>query len=135
VVRKENSSLSCGGLLTLPIGFRVKGGLRGSTFKRPSTYPTLDLLNLFNTIDDPTLADQQEVFAQVTNLALEALDRLSANLLDAPLHNGRHVGIGIFARTNLCLKQIISRTGQEERIGVVYVFRMLTSCERKAFFC
>lgn len=86
---------SMGLFTTLPTGFHWAKGLRGSVFPRPSTYPDIDFFaiveNLFNT--DPLL--QNASFAPLSAAALDALDRLSALVLDMPIHNRRHGSLGI----------------------------------------
>ena len=95
IFKNTYATVDLGFYTTLPIGFAFGKGFRGSSFDRPSNLPTLDLDRLFDIINNPTPQNQLTAFSTLSNLGLEALDRLSANLLDMPLHNGRHIGLAL----------------------------------------
>jgi hypothetical protein len=109
VLNKRFTKINAGLQLTLPTACAFAKGLKGSSFDRPHTYPHINLAKFIDLASDPnaTLAKQEEIFNAITELSLGALSRLSANLLDAPLGNGGHVGIGIVVRTETLLKRYI----------------------------
>lgn len=100
---------------TIPTAFKWFDGPKGSTFKRLNTLPTLDTDFLFDLIESPTTANQEKSFEIISDLATGALDRLAANLLDTPLGNGRHVGLGMFHQVTFDLDQFIDSTTRESQ--------------------
>ncbi len=98
-----------GVMLTLPTAFAWAKGLKGSTFPKPSTFPPLDLSQFVDLVSDPNPSPekQEELFEDLATFTLNALDRLSANLLDIPLGNGGHIGIGPVIRTHIDLKRYV----------------------------
>ncbi len=93
----QDSSFEFGtGLFTtLPTGFRCSNGLRGSLFNRPSHYPEIDFFSIINNLFTPDPVAQDSTFAPLSSAALDALDRLSALVLDMPIHTRRHASLGI----------------------------------------
>lgn len=102
VVRHWSSEIKLGFLLTIPTGGSFVKGMAGSSFEKDknAAMPTFDFNGLFN-LSEGTITEEtkQQAFSILSNFLLGALDRLSANLLDVPLGNGRHLGLGISART------------------------------------
>ena len=82
--------LNAGFLATIPTAYTLGQGFKGSHFKKTNLHPPFDLLAILNSVFvDP--AQAQEL---VTEFLLGALDHLSANLIEAPLGNNGHVGLG-----------------------------------------
>src|SRR5690606_31791093 len=73
---------------------------------KTSSVPTFNFETLFD-LAEPDITEEKkaEAFNMIRNFALGALDRLSANLLDAQLGNGGHLGVGLFIRTATTLDQ------------------------------
>lgn len=101
--KTTSTTIHVGVQATIPTAFKWFNGPNGSTYPRPNNFPTLDTDLFFTLIEDPTITNQELVFNKITALGLGALDRLAATLLDAPLGNARHLGVGIFEQNHLLL--------------------------------
>ncbi len=87
-----------GGFVTIPTAFAFKRGLRGTHFPKSCQQPNFDLNTLFNDSGfSPTPEMIEQAQEMVSSFALQAIDRVAANLLDTELGNNRHVGLGIVA--------------------------------------
>lgn len=107
---------------TIPTAFAVKKGLYGSTFKSVCRGPTLDLCNIFNNINDTDFLQ-----AQALAYAQAALEQFNANLIQIPLGNGGHFGLGMYMRTKTKLSSLIRRPWAthmfiRSRISAEYLF-------------
>lgn len=118
-----------GGYITLPTAFAVKKGMLGSSFAKPKTIPPLTIFEtLFDLALDPSLATaQEEAFNIVKNLLLDSFNRAASNLLDTPLGNGGHVGLGLFAHSCIPMSTFIKRQGATQvhmvsRLSAEYLF-------------
>ncbi|RTL07171.1 hypothetical protein EKK58_03270 [Candidatus Dependentiae bacterium] len=78
-------------LVTMPIGGAFVKGIAGSAFVGSPTVPVLDANILFDLL---VSGKQEEVFQTVSALGLDALDSLSATLLEQSLTNERHFSLG-----------------------------------------
>ena len=132
---------------TLPTAFRVVKEFKGTNFPRPREYPPpFDFCCLFELVNEFINAEgnpekQQEIQQQgvdiLTCTLLGALDRVAANLLDVPLGNNGHVGLGIYLRTKLKLRKILPKRKWAQnltwngRISLEYLF---PNRERRFFF-
>ena len=76
----------------------MKKGLRGSSFCLVKNRPILDLQELVGTISEALAAGQPATDPQAIGYALAALDNLGAMILDSPLGNGGHFGLGVVVR-------------------------------------
>lgn len=88
-------------LVTVPLGGSFITGLAGNSFTGSSTVPVLDLNDLVEMIIQ---GKQEEAFTVLNTLGLDALDRLSATLLEQSLPNGRHFSIGLGCVNKVKLK-------------------------------
>ena len=90
-------------LATLPTASAFKKGLKGTYFRKDVPRPTFSFASLFDAsnIEATTAVMQQFLF--------QALDHLSANLLDPQLGNGGHLGIGGLMRSVTPLRVFIKR--------------------------
>lgn len=107
ILNRPTHMWRCGGFLTLPTAWTWGGGFVGSQFPKPSTLPMFELEPLIDAIGNSSLTEAQTL---LTDFALDSFDRVAANLLDVPLGNGRHFGIGGFTRWKLPLHHFISTT-------------------------
>jgi len=93
-----------GGLMsTLPTAFALKNGLRGRHFKKTSCQPPATIIkDLICLAFDPNLTEAEKLAVALEELSvfgLGALDRLSAALIEKPLGNEGHFGLGLLLRT------------------------------------
>lgn len=107
---------------TIPTAFAVKKGLYGSTFHSVCPRPILDLCNIFKNITDPEFLQ-----AQALAYAQAALEQFNANLIQIPLGNGGHFGLGTYIRTKTKLNSLIRRPWANNmsirsRISAEYLF-------------
>ena len=110
---------------TIPTAFALKKGLYGSSFCKLCRGPILDFCELFD------LAIEQRDLKALQQLgetfAFAAIDHFSANLIDTPMGNGGHFGLGAYIRSKTPLSSIIKRPWAEHitmrsRISVEYLF-------------
>ena len=96
-----------GFLTTLPTAFAFEKGLKGTHFTRAIVRPDFDLVAFF------TLRDEQkndEANALAISYALQALDNLDAILLDTPLGNNGHVGLGVYLKNWMPISKYIKQS-------------------------
>jgi hypothetical protein len=95
-----------GVLATIPTAFAFKKGLYGSHFEKTTKRPCLDLCTIF---DLATAGKFDQLVQLGQQFAFAAIDQFSANLIDMPLGNGGHFGLGIYTRTKTRLSTLINR--------------------------
>lgn len=98
VVNRPSYKLRVGGLATIPTAFTWGGGFLGSSFAKPSTLPTFELEPIFNALEVPSTEAEQEAAMILRDFLLDAFDRVAADLIDVPLGNRGHLGLGIYMR-------------------------------------
>lgn len=98
VLNRPSYTLRVGGLVTLPTAFTWGAGFLGSSFAKPSTLPTFELDPIFNTLENPSIESEQEALIIVRDFLLDAFDRIAADLIDVPLGNNGHLGLGCYMR-------------------------------------
>ena len=98
VLKRPSFTLRCGGLATIPTAFTWGGGFLGSLFAKPSTLPTFELEPIFNAIENPGIESEQEAIRILKDFLLDAFDRVAADLIDVPLGNNGHLGLGVYMR-------------------------------------
>jgi len=133
IVRRENLALNLGFQATIPTAFAFKKGLKGSSFSqwkkiRHCKFSIQDLWDLA----------QEDVKAATeygTDFFLGMLDTLSANLLDAPLGNNQHLGIGLFFQNKSRLSYFFKRpwADQIHYKGNISLEYLLPRTERRLF--
>lgn len=102
VIKKKYLSTRMGFLATIPTAFAMKKGLRGTSLHRVKNRPLLDLVGIVNqAIVDHALPPQ------ALDFGFAALDNLGAMILEPPMGNGGHFGLGIFARNRSPLSSFI----------------------------
>jgi hypothetical protein len=95
-----------GVLATIPTAFAFKQGVYGSHFKKTTQRPCLDLCTIF---DLATVGNFAQLEAIAQQFVFKAIDQFSANLIDMPLGNGGHLGLGVYMRSKTRLSTLIKR--------------------------
>lgn len=84
---------------TIPTAFALKNGLYGANFVDRSTRPDVSikqLIDLYQSCkDDKDQTACQNLETIFKNVAFQSLDRLGENLLQTPLGNSGHFGLGL----------------------------------------
>jgi len=127
ILKRPSFTLRCGGLATVPTAWTWGKGFLGSSFAQPSTLPTFELTQLFNAIENPSVESQQEALAFIADFFLDSFDRMAADLIDVPLGNRRHLGVGIYMRGKTPLRcwldtSFAQRTNLTNRISLEWFF-------------
>jgi hypothetical protein len=98
VLKRPSYTWRLGGFTTVPTAFNWGAGFLGSSFAKPSTLPTFELDPIFSAIENPSAESEQEALLLVRDFMLDAFDRIAADLIDVPLGNRGHLGLGIYTR-------------------------------------
>lgn len=99
VVKNPRINMWFGPQLTIPTAKDFKRGLLAGEFNPDEPIPPFNLQYLFNlsplchSNEDPNLASKV-LRQQLTDFLVSALDRLSTILINTPLGNGKHFGLG-----------------------------------------
>ncbi len=102
IIMKKYLSTRMGFLATIPTAFAMKKGLRGTSLHRIKNRPFLDLVDVVNqAIVTKTLPPQ------ALDFGIAALDNLGGMILETPLGNGGHFGLGVLARNRSPLSSFI----------------------------
>lgn len=91
-------SINVGGFMDIPSAFAFKKGVLGKNFPNISTLPTFDFDLLSNAALDPS-GNEEKIMQFLGNFFLDALDRISSDVLHTDLGIYPHVGLGLFLRT------------------------------------
>lgn len=105
IIKKKNMYTRAGFMATIPTAFAMKKGLRGTSLSRVINRPTLDLLDLAEGLTAPV----QKVSEQAFDFGIAALDNLGAMILDTPMGNGGHFGLGVMLRNKSPLSSFIKQ--------------------------
>jgi len=111
------TELRAGFLATIPTAFALASGIKGSSFRKTACLPQANIFETLFCIAFSNKTDAQkaaEAIALLRCFGLGALDRLSANLLDSPLGNGGHLGIGLLLRSQTDLNKWLLHTRGHE---------------------
>lgn len=108
IIKKDMFCSRLGVLTTIPTAFAWKKGLKGSSLHRIKTRPQLDLLQIFDDAN-ATKAGAPFTNTQPINFAFAILENLSAMLLEAPMGNGGHFGLGAYVRNRSPLNTFIKQ--------------------------
>lgn len=103
IIKKHKMWTRVGFLATIPTAFAFKKGIRGTSLSRAINRPTFDLVALVDGFTAPVKSVSQQAF----DVGIAALDNLGAMILDTPLGNGGHFGIGLFGRNRSPLSNFI----------------------------
>ena len=102
IIKKKFLSSRAGFLATIPTAFALKKGVKGSHLHRVINRPLIDFLDIFD-----VAISQQKVSPALGDLGLLFLDNLSAILLDTPMGNSGHFGLGFLVRNRSPLSSFI----------------------------
>jgi len=115
VYKNNYGHVHAGTYLTLPTACAFKKGLLGSSFATPSNTPSLTLFEtLFNLAaelaqDISPEENKEKAHQLLKDFVLDGFTRTAALLLDTPLGNNGHVGLGFFVNTLTPLSLAIKR--------------------------
>lgn len=109
---------------TIPTAFALKKGLYGTTFKKRCRGPILDLCKLFKLVQDNQIEKATQIAAAFADAALQ---QFNANLIELPMGNGGHFGLGVYMRSKTPLSSVIKRPWAQNitmrsRISAEYLF-------------
>lgn len=107
LIKKKYLSSRLGFLATIPTAFAMKKGLKGSHFTRTQFPQTLDLQELIDVLINSISTGTPITDLQALDYGLDTLSNLSAMLLDAPMGNGGHLGLGMYVRNRSPLSMFI----------------------------
>ncbi len=95
---------------TIPTAFAVKKGLYGTNFNVDQPAPAFDLYTdlLLPGLSTPPDQNIPLVQENVQNLGNEIIDRLATILVQTPLGNNHHLGIGVFTHNKMIFSERIS---------------------------
>lgn len=100
IIRETETFKFTGGFeITLPTAFSFTKGLFGNSFNLSKANPPFDLHTDF--IAPYAAGSKQQAVDNGEKLLLNALDRLTTILLEHPLGNNRHIGIGMFFKQRI----------------------------------
>lgn len=105
LITKECFSSRGGFLATIPTAFAFKKGLRGNSLSRVINRPLLDLTGAAD-----ALMQTQTLPTQAQDYLLAFIDNLGAMLLETPLGNGGHFGLGVYAKNKSPLNSWIKQS-------------------------
>lgn len=114
----DRFDMRAGGQLTIPTAFAFTHAIAGNQFKLHERKQNLDLADLtgyhLNEILSMVSKDEPEnnpdqAFCILKNLGVQALDTINAQLLEAPLGNSGHIGIGGYYRSTIPLSVFVKR--------------------------
>ena len=106
VIKNKYLSTRLGLLATIPTAFAMKKGLKGTHLHRVINRPILDLINL---VEKAMPGSTTQVTQQAFDFALDALDNLGAMILNPPMGNGGHFGLGVLAKNRSPLSGLIKQ--------------------------
>lgn len=108
IIKKKNLTTRLGILSTIPTAFAWKKGLKGSSLHLIKNRPYLDILQIF---DDAmqTIGGAPFTNTQPLNFAFAVLENLGAMLLETPMGNGGHFGLGGYIRNRSPLTSFIKQ--------------------------
>ncbi|NBP01824.1 MAG: hypothetical protein EBU90_17145, partial [Proteobacteria bacterium] len=103
ILSSYRNQLNIGFGITLPLAFSMIKGCIGSHFNKNKSNPIFHLQKDFLGYFDPGVQNPNDpnnliIAANAKTLGLQALDRFSALLLEAPLGNDRHLGLLTFLK-------------------------------------
>lgn len=130
VVDRDDVALNFGLYGTIPTAVAFGTGGLGSSFEQGCPRPDFSFAALF---DENASKEQRTKIIQ--DFFIGALDQLSANLLESPLGNGGHFGLGTYIENDCALSNFIFRPWAEPIFWVnkVYAEYMFPRHEKRFF--
>jgi hypothetical protein len=129
---------------TFPTAFAIAKNINGSSFDKVTCPPKVDILETWCNGTSPELEQRDAAAKSVETVLFGALDNFAANVLDTPLGNGGHVGLGFATQLDSHLHTIIARPWANaldfsSRISLEYLIpstksRMFLLSDRSAGF-
>jgi hypothetical protein len=136
-----------GGQITIPTAFALAQGIMGNHFVQCSRQQNLDFKNMTGyhldeilTMAAPAPGDeaeknQEKAFSILKDLGIRALNGVSAQLLEAPLGNSGHLGIGGYYKTLIPLSVFIKRRWAQRFMykGGMFLEYLVPKTEQRMF--
>jgi len=105
MVEERDWEMRLGIFSTVPTAFAFAKGLKGDHFSPPYPRPEINLLDIINEALNATDFTETAIF----DFLLGSLSNLSAMLLEAPLGNGGHLGLGVYLKNITPLRTWLSQ--------------------------
>lgn len=145
LVCKEHYTLMGGIQVTLPTAFIIQNSLKGHIFCQKSSLPQFSFSEFADILTEDGSVSKKHADLQTIlgPLLRGGLDRLSANLLEVPLGNYNHAGIGLLIRSETCMSRVLELFPQMQRLFfwlscMYWKSRMsleyITPCQERRFF-
>ncbi len=135
VVNRPSYKLRIGGLATVPTAFTWGAGFLGSSFAKPSTLPTFELEPIFSALENPSTECEEEARRTVQEFVLDAFDRIAADLIDVPLGNRGHLGLGVYTRSKIPMSAFFDTWfAQRLKIANRMSIELFTPAREKRFY-
>jgi hypothetical protein len=109
IIKNKYLSTRLGFLATIPTAFAMKKGLKGSNFKRVQFPQSLNLQELIDAAIAANTNGQPVADVQALGYALDVLSNFSAMVLESPMGNGGHLGLGGYFRNRSPLSLFIKQ--------------------------
>jgi len=134
VIDRSFFHVRAGVLTTIPLSFPFKRGIKGSKFSKLGIQSPFNMTQLFCAAQGSP-AEQEQAMQQGQCFFLRALRHLSSNLIEIPLGNGRHLGIGGYIRYKSYLRNFIQRRWAENVVFNSHVsLELLMPARHKRFY-
>lgn len=125
----KDFGIRLGAFTTLPTAVAFKKGLKGSFFKANPLQPTFSFTDLFDQ------ANKEMTDQVMQKFLFQILDHVSANLIQSPLGNGGHVGLGGHMKSQTPLHIFFKRPWAEKIVMKSFLsLEYLFPAQEKRFF-
>jgi hypothetical protein len=106
LLKNDKICIKAGLQSTLPIAFAFKKGIIGSNFSKVTKLPPppFDFKRVFELED----TNRELLGQELKDFGITALDWLSAMVLDSPMGNGGHFGLGFFVEPQIKLHEAVT---------------------------
>ena len=133
IIDKSFFHLRAGVYATIPVSFAFKRGLKGSYFKKREQQKPFDFVALFCNAQG-TPAEKQAATQEGIDFFTNAIKHLSANVIERPLGNNGHLGLGAYIRYKSYARTFIKRRWAENVTFNSHIaFEILTPAQHRRF--
>lgn len=135
VLNRPSYKLRVGGMATIPTAFNWGAGFLGSSFSKPSTLPTFELEPIFGALENPSTECEELAWRTVREFVLDSFDRIAADLIDVPLGNRGHLGLGVYTRGKVPMSAFFDTWfAQRLKIATRTSLEIFTPAREKRFY-